>query len=409
MRACDGAIEPLKRIVYKASVRRGRLSRSTSIAMVPLSLVGLAVVLLFLMAGPAAARPSGRLLTASDAKAALRAVGATSTFTASSPAASSQSWHETSVFVTGGDISVQQLSVNVFSSANAARTFVAKLPPPPKSVIQAAFGRPGWYLPDKVVCNAFVGSNLILSRAVVPLVQASENRVAADLSGRCAGTVSVAVVGRGDSHAARLVPAGTDVVRARSLLLTKADLPGGFRTHDPNASAQLPQFTGECGNLVDPDLSALIETASVSSPVLQDIDSGAQFLPTAAVFASPAQAARAQALQTGSDDVTCGVALTKKRLETVPYTITGQTSRLIARTIDGVEVRGREVIVTMSVDPNNFKLQVEVSFIFLRHGRALSELRTSIPWGSAAGNTNPATTWDDAVNAAARRVAHSGF
>jgi hypothetical protein len=377
---------------------RGRLSGSTSLASAPHRLAGLAVLLLFLAAGPAAARPSERLLTVNDAKAALRAVGATSTFTASN-----------SVLVTGGDISVQQMIVNVFSSASAARTFLAQTPPPPpQAVIRAAFGRPGWYLPEKVVCNAFVGSGLILSKFVVPVAQAAENRVVADLQRLCAGAVSVVTAGAGNRHAARLAPVAADVVRAQGLLVTKADLPSGFHIHNPNASAQLPEFTGDCANIADPDLSKLIETANVSNPVLENIDSGAQYLPTAAVFASPAQAAKAQALETGPADVPCGVALIKKRLETVPLTITGQTSDVITRTIGGVTVRGREVLVTMRVNPN-FTLQIEDGFIFLRHGRALSELRTSIPWGKSAGDPDPRTTLDDVINAAARRLRHSGF
>jgi len=52
----------------------------------------------------------------------------------------------------------------------------------------------------------------------------------------------------------------------------------------------------------------------------------------------------------------------------------------------------------------NFRFRLEVSFILLRHGRALSEIRTIGPWTAATRQT-----WNDAVDAAARRLEHSGF
>src|ERR1700752_1776704 len=104
--------------------------------------------------------------------------------------------------------------------------------------------------------------------------------------------VSVADVGGRDPHNPQLRPVAADIHRVRSLLLTIADLPRGFHIYRPYTD-QLPKFTGTCGKLADPDLSALTETANVSEQVLANTDSGAEYLPPAYVFASRAQAARA--------------------------------------------------------------------------------------------------------------------
>ena len=208
-----------------------------------------------------------------------------------------------------------------------------------------------------------------------------------------------AAAGR-DTHGPRLRPVAADIQRARSLVLTKADLPHGF-----HIGATTPEFTGSCGTLADPDLSALTETASVSAQALANINSGAEYLPTAYVFASPAQAARAQILETGPDYAKCGIALANKRLMllTGPYTVTGETQHIVARTDDGVIVRARQVILDAKASPN-FPFRTEVSFIVLRHGRALSEIRTSSPWTAATRQT-----WNDAVDAAVRHLKRSGF
>jgi hypothetical protein len=220
-------------------------------------------------------------------------------------------------------------------------------------------------------------------------------------------TAGLAAAGVRDSHSPRLRPVASDVQRARTLLLTKIDLPSGF--HIPNG--QLPGFTGDCGNLDDPNLSGLIETANVSNPVLESVDSGLQFLPTAAVFASPAQAAKAQALETGPDAVKCAISIIKTRLMLIRgarVTVTGETQHTIARTDDGVIVRARQAILAVKVSPN-FPFQMEVSFVFLRHGRALSEIRTFNSWFSATSRRATLRPWNDAIDAAARRLGRSGF
>jgi hypothetical protein len=217
-------------------------------------------------------------------------------------------------------------------------------------------------------------------------------------------TAGLAAAGGRDTHDPRLRPVAADIQRARSLVLTKADLPHGFHIYrkygDPS-----PEFTGFCGRLADPDLSALTETANVSGRVLANTYSGAEYLPTAYVFASAAQAAQAQTLETGPGDVKCAISIAKNRLMllTGPYTVTGETQHIVARTDGGVVVRARQVILDVKVRPN-CRFRLEASFILLRHGRALSEIRTSSPWDAATRQT-----WDDAVNAAARRLRRSGF
>lgn len=192
--------------------------------------------------------------------------------------------------------------------------------------------------------------------------------------------------------------------RARSLVLQLADLPYyGFRV-----GHSTPEFTGSCGRLADPDLSALTETADVSGRAISNLNSGAEYLSTAHVFVTATQAARAQTLESGSDYVSCGISLAKKRLKllTGPYTVTRETHQLLARTYAGVIVRAQQVVLDVKARPN-FPFQLEVSFIVLRHGRALSEIRTSSPWG----DKSPATrkTWNDALVAAADRLKRSGF
>jgi hypothetical protein len=217
-------------------------------------------------------------------------------------------------------------------------------------------------------------------------------------------TAGLAAATARDTHDPRLRPVAADIQRARSLLLAKADLPHGFHIYRKYGD-QLPKFTGLCGKLADPDLSALTETANVSGRVIANTYSGAEYLPTAYVFASAAQAARAQTLETGPDSAKCSISLAKTRLMllTGPYKVTGETNHIVARTHDGVSVRARQVILDVEVSPN-YPFRLEVSFIFLRHGRALSEIRTSSPWDAATRRT-----WDDAVNAAARRLLRSGF
>ena len=75
---------------------------------------------------------------------------------------------------------------------------------------------------------------------------------------------SVAVAAGGDTHDPRLRPVAADTKRAQGLLLTKADLPYGFHVYRKYGDPA-PEFTGSCGRLADPDLSALTETANVSA------------------------------------------------------------------------------------------------------------------------------------------------
>jgi hypothetical protein len=217
-------------------------------------------------------------------------------------------------------------------------------------------------------------------------------------------TAGLAAAEGRNTHDPRLRPVAADIQRARSLLLAKGDLPHGFHVYRKYGD-QVPKFAGLCGSLAYPDLSALTETASASGRALANTNSGAEYLPTAYVFTSGAQAARAQTLETGPYSAQCGISLAKTRLAllTGPYKVTAQTSHIVARTEDGVSVRARQVILDVKVSPN-FPLRLEVSFILLRHGRALSEIRTSSPWDAATRRT-----WDDAVKAAARRLLRSGF
>ena len=215
--------------------------------------------------------------------------------------------------------------------------------------------------------------------------------------------VGLAVARGQGTHDPRLRPVAADIQRARSLLVTKADLPHGFHIYREQGD-QLPKFTGLCGTLADPDLSALTETANVAGRVLANTYSGAEYLPTAYVFASAGQAARAQTLETGPDFVKCAASLAKKRLMLLggPYTVTGETPHIVARTEGGVVVRARQVILDVKVSPN-YPFRLEVSFIFLRRGRALSEIRTSSPWGA-----DTRRTWNETVDAGARRLKRSG-
>jgi hypothetical protein len=89
--------------------------------------------------------------------------------------------------VTGGDILAQQLNVHVFPNARLIPTFLAQYPPPPKDAPQVVLGRKGWYIADKLVCNALVGSQLLLSQSLIAPVKAAQSRVVADLRRRCAG------------------------------------------------------------------------------------------------------------------------------------------------------------------------------------------------------------------------------
>jgi hypothetical protein len=218
-----------------------------------------------------------------------------------------------------------------------------------------------------------------------------------------AGSSVALACGQG-MHNPRLRLVAADVQRARSLVLTTTDLPQGFHLYREHGDP-LSKFTGSCGKLANPDLSALTETASVSGRVLANTDSGAEYLPTAAVFATASQAARAQMLQTGQEYANCAVSIIRNELKqlTAPYTVTEETQHIVARTEEGVVVRGRQAILDVKVSPN-YLVRVQVSFVFLRRGRALSEIRMSSTWNAATRQT-----WNDAVSAATRRLKRSGF
>jgi hypothetical protein len=212
-----------------------------------------------------------------------------------------------------------------------------------------------------------------------------------------------------DQHRPHLRLIVDDVLRVRGLLLKGRDIPGGgFHPYHPY-DTPLPSFTGTCGALADPNLSALTATADVSGRVVANVNSGAEFLPSGYVFRSPAEAARAQALETEPDYVPCEVALIKQRFEGSPFSTTGlQRRHVISRDIDGVTVRGQQVVVTLKY--KDIRESIETSFIFFRHGRGLFELRTSTPWGGKYVNgAVEHREWTDAIDATVRHLKRSGF
>jgi len=206
------------------------------------------------------------------------------------------------------------------------------------------------------------------------------------------------------THDVQLRPVASDLQRARTLVLTKTDLPHGFRLRRQHGSP-LSKFPTACRKLAAPDLSELTETATVAGRVLANTHAGAEYLPAAAVFSSATQASHAQQLETGPVDVQCAVLIIKNDLKqlSAPSKVTGETRHVVARREDGVIVRGRQVILDVTVRPN-YRFRAEVSFIFLRHGRALSEIRTQSAWNAATRRT-----WNDVIDAAARRLARSGL
>jgi hypothetical protein len=232
------------------------------------------------------------------------------------------------------------------------------------------------------------------------------------------------------AHRPRLHLIVDDYLKAQGFFLKGRSLPGGdFHPYDdlyasdahwPYA-AQLFEFTGNCGTLVNPNLSGLTATANVLGRVVASERSGAEFLPSGYVFRAPAQAAKAQALETAPNYVPCEVELIKERLDNassfyiggVKYTITRQTQHVIARTIDGVLVRGQQVVLDVTNKPKfvaSFPESLETSFIFFRYGRALFELRTSTPWAGQSVNAAAVRRdWQNAIDATARRLKRSGF
>lgn len=209
-----------------------------------------------------------------------------------------------------------------------------------------------------------------------------------------------ATVGKRDPMSPRLRPVAADVRRAHALLLSRADLPPGF--HSFNTGASPSNNTGPCGAIASPNLSALTETAEVYGAGLANTDSGANYLPSAYVFVSAAEAARAQALYSAPAAVKCSIAIAKTRLKGIPAKITGQSAFYIARKLGSVAVRARQAILNVKV--GRLTLRIEASLIFFRRGRALAEVWTSSPWTAATRRT-----WQDVLSAVVRRLQRSGF
>lgn len=230
--------------------------------------------------------------------------------------------------------------------------------------------------------------------------QARETRGAAALVA-VGAVVAVMVIGvpaasaRRDPRSPQLRPVSVDVRRATRLLLSRSELPHGFHTFKTGASTT--NNVGACHAIVDPDLSALTETAEVYGAGLANTYSGVLYFPAAYVFVSAKEAARAQALDATSADNRCAALMAKKRLQLVGAQITASTYVVTTRRQSGVSVIARQAVLGARVDRYRFK--TEASLIFLRRGRELSEILTSGPWNAATHRT-----WEDAIDAVVRNL-----
>lgn len=205
--------------------------------------------------------------------------------------------------------------------------------------------------------------------------------------------------GQREPGSARLRPVPADTRRARQLLLTVAQLPHGFETFNTGASPQ--NNRGSCSGR-GPNLSALTENAEVYGAGLANGDLGVYYVPSAYVFVSAEQAARAERLDTASEAAQCAIELVKRRLKGASATVLRHTSNFISRATDTVVVKGRQSI--FDVEISGVRLRMEASLIFLRRGRALAEVWTSGPWNKATRRT-----WEDALSEVSQNLRRSSF
>jgi hypothetical protein len=210
----------------------------------------------------------------------------------------------------------------------------------------------------------------------------------------CAGAMAARVPG-----SPRLHPVSVDVRRAGLLLLTKAELPGGFQTF--NTGATPSNNSGTCHER-GADLSALTTTGEAYGSGLTNTDLGVDYLPSAYVFSSRAQAAQAEAGYTAAAANKCAAEIVATRLKHLPAKIRGETFLLVSRHTHGVAVRARRAIALATI--GKLSLSIEASLIFFQRGRAVAEVSTSGPW-------NPSTrrTWAHVLTAVTGNLERSGF
>lgn len=190
-----------------------------------------------------------------------------------------------------------------------------------------------------------------------------------------------------DPLSPRLRTVGAEAIRARALLLISDDLSPTFGTFDTRASPSNNQ--GSCGDVAGPDLTKLTETAEVYGDGIINGDEGAYYFPSAYVFVSAAQAARAQALSVGPADSKCLVEIVRDRLKPLlawarkhgkPAGYTGRSDSAFSRKIDGVTVRGQQVILNATAE---LKVRESAYDIFFRRGRALAEVWSIGVWDAS--------------------------
>jgi hypothetical protein len=194
----------------------------------------------------------------------------------------------------------------------------------------------------------------------------------------------------------RLVQA--DMRRARRLLLREAQLSRGFDTFDTGAS---PSNNGGSCDRPGPDLATLTETAEVYGAGLVNGDLGVYFVPSAYVFVSSTEAAKAQRLA-APVAAQCAVVLVKQRLKGASARILGKVLSSVSRTTDGIVIRGTQAIFHVRI--SGLSLRMEASLLFFRRGRALCEVWSSGPWTRTTRRT-----WEDAVAAVSQNLRRSRF
>lgn len=212
--------------------------------------------------------------------------------------------------------------------------------------------------------------------------------------------VSRSHTGGRDPKSPRLRPVAGDVRRARKLLLTKVQLPSGFHTF--NSGAATKRYAGPCGKKLEPNLSALTETAEVYGFGLAHGYTGVQYVSLVRVFISAAEALQAQTLLTSSEEDECVVEIARARLKGLPAKILAQSLTQLSRIENGAIVRARRAILRVRV--GNVLFQDEASLIVLRRGRTLCELLTSGSWESRTRKT-----WADAISVVSHNLGRSSF